>query len=92
MKFLCFALTLLLLTSFTPFQEVPPIAFVARNPAHDGIISGIAPSGRTVKVGGKLFVRERNFHPTRFFTRKRNAAKHLDFTSRIRSAHFTKNF
>jgi hypothetical protein len=60
MKFVCFVLSLLLLTSFTPFQEVPPIAFVARNPAPDGIISGIAPSGRTVKVGGKLFIRERN--------------------------------
>ncbi len=60
MKFVCFVLSLLLLTSFTPFEEVPPIAFVARNPAPDGIISGIAPSGRTVKTGGKLFVRERS--------------------------------
>ncbi len=60
MKFICFVLSLLLLTSFTPIEEVPPIAFVARNPAPDGTISGIAPHGRTVKTGGKLFARERN--------------------------------
>jgi hypothetical protein len=61
MKFILFSLSLFfLLTSFSPLEEVPPIAFVARNPSSNGAISGIGPSGRTIKVGGKLFVRERN--------------------------------
>ncbi|MCS6989707.1 MAG: hypothetical protein NZM06_09360 [Chloroherpetonaceae bacterium] len=46
--------------SFAPLDDLPPIAFVARNPAPDGAISGIGPKGRTLKVGGKLFVRERS--------------------------------
>ncbi|MFN3560987.1 MAG: TolB family protein [Chloroherpetonaceae bacterium] len=60
MKFVLIVLSLFLLTSFTPLEDLPPIAFVARHPAPDSIISGIGPHGRTFKTGGKLFVRERS--------------------------------
>ncbi len=60
MKFIVLFSVFILLTSFTPFGELPPIAFVARNPAPNHALLGIGPEGRTLKTGGKLFVRERN--------------------------------
>ncbi|MFQ3599607.1 MAG: hypothetical protein SNJ66_14840, partial [Chloroherpetonaceae bacterium] len=60
MKFILLFSVFILLASFTPLEDVPPIAFVARNPSPNGAISGIGPEGRTLKTGGKLFVRERN--------------------------------
>ncbi len=60
MKFVLIVLSLFLLTSFTPSEDLPPIAFLARNPAPDSVILGIGPHGRTFKTGGKLFVRERS--------------------------------
>lgn len=60
MKFIVSLLSLIVLTSFTPLEDLPPIAFLARNPAPNGLVSGIGHQGRTLKTGGKLFIRERN--------------------------------
>lgn len=46
--------------SFAPLDDLPPIAFVARTPAPDGVLPGVGPNGRTLKLGGKLFIRERS--------------------------------
>jgi hypothetical protein len=60
MKFVLIVLSLFLLTSFAPLEDLPPIAFVARHPAPDSVLLGIGPHGRTLKTGGKLLVRERS--------------------------------